>query len=119
MTVLFGEHAHLCKFQFGAPKNDTERVRERTITDQVRHDLSAATRRQIPIFLSAVLPIRAAENTRQRLSRIRVATPVEMYCPATVVPMALLRILSSSRWDAPEAFIRLYRSSSVSSSSFS
>ena len=32
MTVLFGAHDHLYKFLFGAPKNDTERVREETIT---------------------------------------------------------------------------------------
>ena len=32
-----------------------------------------------------------------RLSRIWVATLVEMYCPATVVPMALFSSLSSSR----------------------
>ena len=32
MTVLFGAHAHLYKFQFVASKNDTERVREGTIT---------------------------------------------------------------------------------------
>ena len=49
MTVLFDALASLCKFQFTALRNDTERVRLETITDHVRHDLSAATRRQIPI----------------------------------------------------------------------
>ena len=34
--------------QFAEPQNDTERVRLGTKTDHVRHDLSAATRRQIP-----------------------------------------------------------------------
>ena len=29
------------KFQFVAPQNDTERVRVKTITDHVRHDLAA------------------------------------------------------------------------------
>ena len=36
------------KFQFVATQNDTERVRQETKIDHVRHDLSAATRRQIP-----------------------------------------------------------------------
>ena len=40
--------------QFSEPQNDTERVREGTTTDHVRHDLSAATRRQIPIYLFAL-----------------------------------------------------------------
>ena len=29
------------KFQFAAPQNDTERVRQGTKTDHVRHDLAA------------------------------------------------------------------------------
>ena len=41
MTVLFGACAHLYKFQFAAPQNDTERVRLGTITDHARHDLAA------------------------------------------------------------------------------
>ena len=40
MTVLFGACAHLYKFQFAAPQNDTERVRQGTKTDHVRHDLA-------------------------------------------------------------------------------
>ena len=59
MTMLFDARFFLDKFQFSAPQNDTERVRVRTITDHVRHDLSAATRRQIPIFHSAVLAFSA------------------------------------------------------------
>ena len=38
VNCQFGEAA---KFQFSVPQNDTERVRERTTTDQVRHDLAA------------------------------------------------------------------------------
>ena len=41
MTVLFGACAHLYKFPFSEPRNDTERVRVKTITDHVRHDLAA------------------------------------------------------------------------------
>ena len=39
--TLFGARAHLCKFQFVAPKNDTERVRAEATTNQVRHGLAA------------------------------------------------------------------------------
>ena len=46
MTVLFGTRTSLYKFTICVPQNDTERVREGTTTDHVRHDLSAATRRQ-------------------------------------------------------------------------
>ena len=52
VNCQFGEAG---KFQFIEPWNDTERVRAEAITDQVRHDLSAATRRQIPIYLSVAL----------------------------------------------------------------
>ena len=38
--TLFDALASLCKFQFTAPQNDTERVREKSITDQGRHDLA-------------------------------------------------------------------------------
>ena len=41
--TLFGARAHLCKFQFVAPKNDTERVRAEATTNQVRHGLAAGT----------------------------------------------------------------------------
>ena len=41
MTVLFDALASLCKFQFTALRNDTERVRLGTKTDHVRHDLAA------------------------------------------------------------------------------
>ena len=41
MTVLFGARTSLFKFQFVAPQNDTERVRQGTKTDHVRHDLAA------------------------------------------------------------------------------
>ena len=41
--TLFGTRASHYKFQFAVPQNDTERVRERTTTDQVRHGLAAGT----------------------------------------------------------------------------
>ena len=41
MTVLFDALTSPAKYQFTAPQNDTERVREGTITDQGRHDLAA------------------------------------------------------------------------------
>ena len=41
MTVLFDAPSFLHKFRFVAPQNDTERVRVKTITDHVRHDLAA------------------------------------------------------------------------------
>ena len=50
--------------KFTAPQNDTERVREGTTTDQVRHDLSAATRRQIPICLRAYDEKRVCRNRK-------------------------------------------------------
>ena len=61
MTTLFEAPAFLYKFQFAAPQNDTERVRLGTKTDHVRHDLSAATRRQIPN-----LPMRSVVQHERR-----------------------------------------------------
>ena len=55
MTVLFGACTSLFKFQFVAPQNDTERVRVKTITGHVRHDLAARPAGKFPIYLSAEL----------------------------------------------------------------
>ena len=41
MTMLYDALASLCKFQICVPQNDTERVRVKSITDHVRHDLAA------------------------------------------------------------------------------
>ena len=41
MTMLYDALASLCKFQICVPQNDTERVRQGTKTDHVRHDLAA------------------------------------------------------------------------------
>ena len=41
MTMLYDALASLCKFQICVPQNDTERVRVKTITGHVRHDLAA------------------------------------------------------------------------------
>ena len=41
MTMLYDALASLCKFQICVPQNDTERVRVKTITGHVCHDLAA------------------------------------------------------------------------------
>ena len=43
MTVLFDALTSPAKYQFTAPQNDTERVRERSIPHIKTHDLSADT----------------------------------------------------------------------------
>ena len=55
MTMLYDALASLCKFQICVPQNDTERVRVKTITGHVRHDLAARPAGKFPIYLSAEL----------------------------------------------------------------
>ena len=71
--------------KFTAPQNDTERVREGTTTDQVRHDLSAATRRQIPNLLhDRTIPSGSGKERPQTrfvtTCQRRLAAKFQIYC---------------------------------------
>ena len=67
MTMLFDASTFLYKFPICVPQNDTERVREGTTTDHVRHDLAARPAGKFPFIVSLrkpifMLPIIAADG---------------------------------------------------------
>ena len=56
MTMLFDALTSLYKFPICVPQNDTERVREGTTTDHVRHDLAARPAGKFPFIVSLRKP---------------------------------------------------------------